>query len=75
MTKQVAYKVLSEFWCWYGDVVKTLSTFTDDEHELAALDEVGNHSFDGLPLPSLDAKSSTSAVRNLRLGTHYHSPR
>ena len=56
-------------------MVKTLSTFTDDEHELAALDEVGNHSFDGLPLPSLDAKSSTSAVRNLRLGTHYHSPR
>ena len=56
MTKQVAYKVLSEFWCWYGDVVKTLSTFTDDEHELAALDEVGEHSFDGLPLPSLDAK-------------------
>ena len=56
MTKQVAYKALSEFWCWYGDVVKTLNTFTDDEHELAALDEVGNHSFDGLPLPSLDAK-------------------
>ncbi len=56
MTKQVAFKVLSEFWCWYGDVVKTLSTFTDDEHELAALDEVGEHSFDGLPLPSLDTK-------------------
>ena len=56
ITKQVAYKALSEFWCWYGDVVKTLSTFTDDEHELAALDEVGEHSFDGLPLPSLDAK-------------------
>ena len=56
MTKQVAYKVLSEFWCWYGDVVKPLSTFTDDEHEQAALDEVGEHSFDGLPLPSLDAK-------------------
>ena len=56
MTKQVAFKVLSEFWCWYGDVVKTLSTFTDDEHELAALGEVGEHSFDGLPLPSLDAK-------------------
>lgn len=33
MTKQVAYKVLSEFWCWYGDVVKTVSRFTDDEHE------------------------------------------
>jgi hypothetical protein len=31
MTKQVAYKALSEFWCWYGDVVKPLSTFTDDE--------------------------------------------
>ena len=56
MTKQVVYKVLSEFWCWYGDVVKTVSRFTDDEHELAALDEIGNHSFDGLPLPSLDAK-------------------
>ena len=56
MTKQVAYKALSEFWCWYGDVVKTLSTFTDDEHELAALNEVGEHSVDGLPLPSLDAK-------------------
>ena len=56
MTKQVAYKVLSEFWCWYGDVVKTVSTFTDDEHELAALDEIGKNSFDGLPLPSLDAK-------------------
>ena len=50
------YKVLSEFWCWYGDVVKTVSRFTDDEHEQAALDEVGEHSFDGLPLPSLDAK-------------------
>ena len=56
MTKQVAYKVLSEFWCWYGDVVNPLSTFTDDEHELTALDEVGEHSFDGLPLPSHDAK-------------------
>ena len=55
MTKHVAYKVLSEFWCWYGDVVKTVSRFTDDEHELAALDEVGKNSFDGLPLPSLDA--------------------
>ena len=56
MTKQVAYKTLSEFWCWYHDVVKTLSTFTDDEHELAALNEVGEHSVDSLPLPSLDAK-------------------
>ena len=56
MTKQVAYKVLSEFWCWYHDVVKTVSRITDNEHELAALDEVGGHSFDGLPLPSLDAK-------------------
>ena len=35
---------------------KTVSRITDDEHELAALDEVGEHSFDGLPLPSLDAK-------------------
>ena len=56
MTKQVAYKALSEFWCWYHDVVKTLSTFTDDEHELAALNEIGEHSVDSLPLPSLDAK-------------------
>ena len=56
MTKQVAYKVLSEFWCWYHDVVKTVSRFTDDEHGLTTLDEVGEHSFDGLPLPSLDAK-------------------
>ncbi len=37
-------------------MVKTVSRFTDDEHELAALDEVGEHSVDGLPLPSLDAK-------------------
>ena len=37
-------------------MVKTVSRFTDDEHELSALDEVGNHSFDALPLPSLDAK-------------------
>ncbi len=56
MTKQVAYKVLSEFWCWYGDVVKTVSRFTDYEHGLTALDEVGEHSFDGLPLPVLDTK-------------------
>jgi hypothetical protein len=56
MTKQVAYKVLSEFWCWYGDVEKTVSRIADDEQKLAALDEVGKHSFDGLPLPSLDAK-------------------
>ena len=56
MTKQVTYKALSEFWCWYGDVVKTVSRITDDEHELAALDEVVEHSFDGPPLPSLDAK-------------------
>ena len=56
MTKQVAYKVLSEFWCWYHDVVKTVSRFTDDEHELTALDEVREHSFDGLSLPSLDTK-------------------
>lgn len=56
MTKQVAFKVLSEFWCWYRDVEKTVSRITDDEHEQAALDEVGEHSFDELPLPSLDAK-------------------
>ena len=56
MSKQVAYKTLSEFWCWYGDFVKTVSRFTDDEHELAALNEVGEHSLDALPLPSLDAK-------------------
>ena len=56
MTTQVAYKVLSEFWCWYGDVVKTVSRITSNKHELAALDEVGEHTFDGLPLPSLDAK-------------------
>ncbi len=58
MTKQVAYKILLEFWCWYGDVVKTVTRFTDDEHEMTALDEVGKHSFDGLPSPSLDAKFS-----------------
>ena len=56
MTKQVAFKVLSEFWCWYRDVEKTVSRITSNEHEQAALDEVGEHSFDGLPLPSLDAK-------------------
>ena len=56
MTAQVTHKVLSEFWCWYGDVEKTVSRITSNEHELAALDEVGEHSFDGLPLPSLDAK-------------------
>ena len=56
MTKQVAYKTLSEFWCWYGDFVKTISRFTDDEHELAVLDEVGEYSIDALPLPSLDTK-------------------
>lgn len=56
MTKHVAYKVLSEFWLWYNDVVKTVSRITSNEHEQAALDEVGEHSFDGLPLPSLDAK-------------------
>ena len=56
MTKQVAYKVLSEFWCWYRDVEKTVSRITDDEHEVAALDEIGEHSFNELPLPSLDAK-------------------
>ena len=56
MTKQVAYKTLSEFWCWYSDFVKTISRFTDDEHELAALNEVGEHSFEGLLLPFLDAK-------------------
>ena len=56
MTKQVAYITLSEFWCWYGDVVKLVSSFTDDEHEQAALDEVGEHSFEGLTLPPLDAK-------------------
>ena len=56
MTKHVAYKVLSEFWCWYRDVEKTISRITSNEHEQAALDEVGEHSFDGLPLPSLDAK-------------------
>ena len=31
MTKQVAYKVLSEFWCWYGDVVKTVSRITSKD--------------------------------------------
>lgn len=75
MTKQVAYKALSEFWCWYGDVVKTVSRITDDEHELAALDEIGNYSFDGLPLPSLDAMFCISGkefkVRDaLSLATH-----
>ena len=42
MTKQVAYKVLSEFWCWYGDVVKTVSGITDNEQTM--LDKVGEHS-------------------------------
>ena len=56
MANQVAYKTLSEFWSWYGDVVKTVSRITSNEHELAALDEVGEHSVDGLPLPSLDTK-------------------
>ena len=56
MTKKVAYKVLSEFWCWYRDVEKTVSRITDDEHDLPVWDEVREHSFDGLPLPSLDAK-------------------
>lgn len=37
-------------------MVNTVSRITDDEHELAALDEVGEHSFDGLPLPVLDTK-------------------
>lgn len=36
--------------------MKTVSRITDDEHESAALNEVGEHSVDGLPLPSLDAK-------------------
>ena len=56
MSKQMTYKTLSEFWCWYGDFVKTISRIMDDEHEQAALDEVGKHSIDGLPLPSLDTK-------------------
>ena len=56
MTKKVAFKFLSEIWFRYGGVEKTVSRITDDEHELPALDEVREHSFDGLPLPSLDAK-------------------
>ncbi len=67
MTKQVAYKALSEFWWWYGDVVKPLSTFTDDEHELSAVDEIGNHSFDGLPLPRILSQISHKPTGNERL--------
>ncbi len=33
MTKQVAYKVLSEFRCWYSDVEKAVSTMDNDEQE------------------------------------------
>ena len=42
MTKQVAYKVLSEFWDWYHDVEKTVSGITDNEQTM--LDKVGEHS-------------------------------
>ena len=33
MTAQVTHKVLSEFWLWYNDVEKGVSTMADDEHE------------------------------------------
>ena len=59
MTKQVAYKVLSEFWCWYGDVVKTVSRITSNEHELSALDEIGKNQKSG-------------ELRFTRNSPHYH---
>ena len=33
MTKQVAHKVLSEFWYWYNDVGKAVSRMADDEQK------------------------------------------
>ena len=56
MTKQVAYKVLSEFWCWYQDLKKTILPLSDGDNEEVILAEVGELSLDSLPLPSLDIK-------------------
>ncbi len=56
MTAQVTHKVLSEFWCWYDDVAKTISRMADDEQEFEVLEQVGEKPFEALPLPSLDAK-------------------
>ena len=47
---------LSEFWSWYRDVEKTVRRIAVCEKEQAALYEIGEHSFEGLPLPPLDAK-------------------
>ena len=53
---EITDKVLAEFWYWYRDLKKKISDLSDSDHEDVVLAEIGELSFEGLPLPTLDTK-------------------
>ena len=53
---EITDKVLAEFWYWYRDLKKKVSDLSDSDHEDVVLAEIGELSFEGLPLPTLDTK-------------------
>lgn len=53
---EITDKVLAEFWYWYRDLKKKISDLSDSDHEEVVLAEIGELSFEGLPLPTLDTK-------------------
>ena len=48
--------MLAEFWYWYRDLKKKISDLSDSDHEDVVLAEIGELTFEGLPLPTLDTK-------------------
>ena len=48
--------MLAEFWYWYRDLKKKVSDLSDSDHEEVVMAEIGELSFEGLPLPTLDTK-------------------
>ena len=67
--------MLAEFWYWYRDLKKKVSDLSDSDHEEVVLAEIGELSFEGLPLPTLDTKfyicGKVFEVRDaLSLATH-----
>ena len=53
---EITDKVLAEFWYWYRDLKKKISDLSDSDHEDVVLAEIGELTFEGLPLPTLDTK-------------------
>lgn len=54
INEEITHEVLAEFWCWYQDLQKTILHLSDNQEVVLA--EIGELSFDGLPLPTLDTK-------------------